>query len=530
MSTRPVIRNPILPGFNPDPSICRVGDDFYIATSTFEWFSGVQIHHSRDLLNWRLLGRPLSDKRLLDMRGDNDSGGIWAPCLTHADGLFWLIYTDVKAAGRGRFKDTPNYLTTASSIEGPWSEPVFLNASGFDPSLFHDDDGRKWLLNQIWDFRPGRNRFAGIALQQYDPQREHLVGEPINIFTGSDLGVTEGPHIYKRGGWYYLMTAEGGTGWRHAVTIARSRDLAGPYEIDPGNPMLTSHGDETLELQKAGHASLTDTPNGRWYLVHLASRPVGKRRRCILGRETCIQQVTWSDDGWLRLAGGGNRPSVELAGPDLPPCPWPVAPARRDFDEPTLPIEFQTLREPADESWLDLTSRPGWLSLRGRASLACRFDQSLIGRRAQSLAFDASTCVDFEPASFQHMAGLAGYYNTSLWHYLFVTHDEQLGRCLNIGTCENGEYTEPVGGPVKLDFDGPVHLRLRMDHETLQFSRSPDGQDWRDIGPALDATILSDDAMVDNYGFTGMFVALCCQDLRDYKKTAAFDYFEYSER
>ncbi|REJ13534.1 MAG: glycoside hydrolase 43 family protein, partial [Paenibacillaceae bacterium] len=169
------IHNPVLRGFNPDPSILRVGDDYYIATSTFEWFPGVQIHHSRDLRHWRLAARPLERRSQLDMLGNPDSGGIWAPCLSYADGLFHLVFTDVKSHV-GPFKDTHNYLVTAPSIEGPWSEPIYLNSSGFDPSLFHDDDGRKWLVNMIWDYRKGKNKFAGIALQEYSPEQKRLVG------------------------------------------------------------------------------------------------------------------------------------------------------------------------------------------------------------------------------------------------------------------------------------------------------------------------------------------------------------------
>ena len=192
----PTIRNPILPGFNPDPSILRVGDDYYIATSTFEWFPGVQIHHSRDLVNWRLLTRPLTRPSQLNMLGDPDSCGIWAPCLTHADGKFWLIYTDVKRYGRtsvggasgASLRDFHNYLVTADQIDGEWSDPVYMNSSGFDPSLFHDDDGRKWVVNQLWDFRPGQNRFAGIVLQEYSVAERRLIGERVNIFKGTPLG------------------------------------------------------------------------------------------------------------------------------------------------------------------------------------------------------------------------------------------------------------------------------------------------------------------------------------------------------
>src|SRR6476620_4261138 len=204
------IRNPILRGFNPDPSIVRVGDDYYIANSTFEWFPGVQIHHSKDLVNWQLLTHPLTRTSQLDMLGNPSSGGIWAPDLSYADGLFWLIYTDVKS-WHGAFKDTHNYLVTAPAITGPWSDPVYLNSSGFDPSLFHDDDGRKWLVNMQWDYRKGTNSFSGILLQQYSVAERKLVGPAKNIFKGTPLRLTEAPHLYRRGGYYYLLTAEGGT-------------------------------------------------------------------------------------------------------------------------------------------------------------------------------------------------------------------------------------------------------------------------------------------------------------------------------
>jgi xylan 1,4-beta-xylosidase len=215
-----IIRNPILRGFNPDPSIVRVGDDYYIATSTFEWFPGVQIHHSRDLANWRLITRPLRRPSQLNMLGDPDSCGVWAPDLTHADGRFYLVYTDVKRYGRttvagasgASLRDFHNYVVTSAAIDGEWSDPIYLNSSGFDPALFHDADGRKYLLNMLWDHRPGQNRFAGIVMQEFSPGEQRLLGERRVIFSGTPLGLTEGPHLYKRDGYYYLLTAEGGTG------------------------------------------------------------------------------------------------------------------------------------------------------------------------------------------------------------------------------------------------------------------------------------------------------------------------------
>ena len=214
------IKNPVLPGFNPDPSILRVVDDYYIATSTFEWFPGVQIHHSKDLIHWKLITRPLKRTSQLNMTGNPNSCGIWAPCLSYDKGIFYLIYTDVKYF-REIFKDCHNYMVTTDDIAGDWSEPIYLNGSGFDPSLFHDEDGKKWLVNMIWDHRKGKNPFSGIVLQEYSVHEKKLIGKSLNIFKGTALGLVEGPHLYKRNGFYYLMTAEGGTGLKHAVTMAR---------------------------------------------------------------------------------------------------------------------------------------------------------------------------------------------------------------------------------------------------------------------------------------------------------------------
>ncbi|MFP4355905.1 MAG: glycoside hydrolase family 43 protein [Phycisphaerae bacterium] len=514
------IGNPILPGFHPDPSICRVGDDFYIANSTFEWFPGVRIHHSRDLKHWRLIGGALDRVSQLDMRGNPDSGGIWAPCLSWADGRFWLIYTNVRSVGPG-YKDTPNFLVTSENIEGPWSEPVYLNSSGFDPSLFHDDDGRKWLVNMVWDHRPGRHPFAGTLMQEYCVEQQKLVGPIRNICPGK-MGTTEGPHLYKKDGWYYLMLAEGGTGVNHMVSVARSRQLEGPYEFDPVTPMLTARKTDA-RLQKAGHGSLVDTPTGQWYLVHLASRPIGPEKRCMLGRETALQKVIWTEDGWLRLADGGTVPADDVPAPDLPTHPFDPPAATDDFDQPKLSGQLNTFRVPPSEDWLSLTERPGWLRLRGRESLVSLHEQSLVARRVEAFTCQAETKLEFAPETFQQMAGLTAIYNTQMWYYLHVSCDAELGRCLRLGVCDNGKFGE-AGDPVALD-DGPVWLKGLIADGQLQFAFSGDGRNWQDFGPVLDATKLSDDYVnTRTWGFTGAFFGLCCQDLSGAHLAADFDF------
>ena len=378
-----VVANPVLPGFHPDPSLLRVGADYYIANSTFEWFGGVEIHHSRNLSDWEFVTRPLSTRAYLDLKGNPSSGGIWAPCLTYSDGLFWLIFTDVKSWNSGPFKDCHNYVTTASDIQGPWSPPVYLNSSGFDASLFHDEDGRHWYLNMEWDYRKtGSAAFSGILLQEFDASSKTLVGPVTKIFRGTSIGLVEGPHLYQRDGYYYLVTAEGGTQYEHAVTVARSRSLTGPYEVHPGNPLVTSRGHPELELQKAGHGSWCDTSDGRWFLAFLVGRPLTGRRDCVLGRETALAEMRWVE-GWPVLVDGTNHPPATFTiEPELAPRNVPAARSvTYTFHDEGFRRDFMTLRTPWDASMYSISERPGWLRIRGKESPVSTHHQALLARR-----------------------------------------------------------------------------------------------------------------------------------------------------
>lgn len=522
--SRNVIQNPILRGFHPDPSICRAGEDYYIATSTFEWFPGVRIHHSRDLVNWRLLTHVLTRKSQLNMEGNPDSGGVWAPCLSYDAGIFYLIYTDVKSR-QGAFKDTPNFVVTASNIEGPWSEPVYLNSSGFDPSLFHDDNGRKWLVNMLWDHRSNKNSFAGIVLQEYSAQLKQLIGPVLPIYKGTALGLTEGPHLYKKDGWYYLITAEGGTQYNHAVTVARSRQIEGPYETAPNHPLLTSAGNPELELQKAGHASLVHTHTDEWYMVHLCGRPV-KDKYCNLGRETAIQRCIFTENEWLTLQTGDNYPSSTVEGPDIPEQPFPVRPEKDDFESPQLDVRWSTLRVPADESWLSLTERPGYLRLRGRESMSSLHRQSMVALPQTAFNCSAETALEFEPEHFQQMAGLILYYDTKDYVYLRITHDEELGKCLGIIRSKDGVYEDSLCAPIPLPAQVSCRLKIVLDREFAQFYYCVGDQSWEKIGQSMDICHLSDEFPA-YIRFTGTFIGMCVQDLSGTFQAADFDYFEY---
>ncbi|WP_163538654.1 glycoside hydrolase family 43 protein [Gracilibacillus sp. YIM 98692] len=520
------IQNPILSGYHPDPSILRVKNDYYIAVSTFEWFPGVQIYHSKDLVNWELLTYPLTRSSQLNMIGNPNSGGVWAPCLSYSNGKFYLIYTDVKSR-KGAFKDTHNYLVTADDIEGPWSEPIYLNSSGFDPSLFHDDDGEKWLVNMIWDHRKGNHSFAGIALQEYSEEEKKLVGPIRNIFKGTELGLTEAPHLYKRNGYYYLLTAEGGTEYNHAATMARSTSLFGPYEVDPTNPILTSdQSKKSDQLQKAGHGSLVETQNGEWYMAHLCGRPVVDDK-CILGRETAIQKCYWTEDDWIRIEGGPN-PQFEVEAPDLPVFHIQDNKEKDDFNGNQLARYWNALRRTLDGNWYSLTDWPGYLRLYGEESMASGHQQSMIMRRLEDFHVELETAIQFEPEHFQQMAGLMIYYDTEDHVYLRVTHHEEIGKCIGIIETKYGEYDELLEKDIALPDEYVVFLKAVIDRHILQFYYGTNAGDWHRIGEEIDIGHLSDDD-ADLIRFTGTFVGMSAQDLSGQRKHADFDYFRYKK-
>jgi xylan 1,4-beta-xylosidase len=527
-----MITNPILRGFNPDPSILRVGDDYYIATSTFEWFPGVQIYHSTDLQHWKLIARPLDKLSLLDMKGVPDSCGVWAPCLSYCDGKFYLVYSNVKSFA-GVWKDTPNYLITADDIKGKWSAPVFLSAIGFDGSLFHDADGKKWYLSMLVDHRKGK-MFGGVTIQEYDAATKKLTGELHHIFKGSSLGLTEGPHLYQKDGYYFLLTAEGGTEYGHAATMARSKNITGPYELSPHHPFISTRDYKDYYLQKCGHADLVQTKDGKWIAVFLTARPLTPQGLCILGRETAIETVDWPENEWPVLGSGTSVPRVEVPLNTVSTNGQHHKKEGDDFESTALNINFQSLRIPVTEEWASLTARPGFLTLYGRESLNSFNEQSLLARRMQSHKMEAAACLDFSPENFQQMAGLVCYYNTAHFHYLHVTANDNGQRCLQIITHDHFEHIEAYDEPLLLPNDGFIYLKAALDGADLQFYYALKENEWIKAGDVLNAGILSDDYVRDGGdryrpAFTGAFVGVCCQDLSGKKIPASFDWFSYEE-
>jgi xylan 1,4-beta-xylosidase len=354
------------------------------------------------------------------------------------------------------------------------------------------------------------------------------------IFEGTALGLTEAPHLYKRNGYYYLLTAEGGTGWNHAVTMARSRTLTGPYELHPDIYILSSRNRPDVELQRAGHADLVETQQGETYIAYLCGRPLRNRGRCVLGRETAIQQMIWGDDEWLRTTRGEGIPVSEAPAPDLPRHSFPAAPEREDFESANLPIDFQWLRSPWPDELFSLTARPGHLRLYGRETIGSLYRQALVARRQQSHCFSASCVVEFDPEHFQQMAGLICYYGSSKFHYLYISADESAGKHLRVMSAFPDQVQADAFTPlVPISGGQRIHMRVEVDYERLYFAYrvGDESLEWIRLPQQFDASILSDEATTPGSpNFTGAFVGMCCQDMSGAALPADFDYFEYRER
>ena len=321
--------NPVLPGSHPDPSICRVGDDYYLATSTFALFPGIALHHSRDLVHWRPIGAALNRPSQLNLDGLRMTDGIYAPTLRHHEGVFHLVCTLVNAPAGG------NFVVTAADPAGPWTDPVWIaDAPGFDPSLLFDDDGRVWYCGTVERDHDNAPGLTTVWVQELDRSTWQLLGERHFVWTGALVAAhwAEGPHLYRIGDHVYLLVAEAGTEWNHAVVVARSSEVTGPYDGCPANPVLTSrHLGRTADVVGPGHADLIRTQDGEWWAVLLAARP-SDGPWWATSRETFLVPVAW-EEGWPVFAPGVGRVPLTLEGPSLPLHPWPAVPARDDFED-----------------------------------------------------------------------------------------------------------------------------------------------------------------------------------------------------
>jgi xylan 1,4-beta-xylosidase len=496
-------QNPILSGCYPDPSLCGVGSDYYIVNSTFEYFPGVPIFHSKDLVNWRQIGHVLTTPSQLPLERCRASGGIYAPTNRHHDGTFYMVTTNTSGMG--------NFYVTATDPAGPWSEPVRLDREGIDPSLFFDDDGKAYYTRHVG----GGDGYVGT--QEFDPKSGKLVGEMKNIWGGTGGVWAEGPHLYKIDGKYYLMIAEGGTSFNHKVTIARSDSPWGPFESCPNNPILTHAGEPERPIQALGHADLVETTKG-WWAICLGIRPQGGPFHHI-GRETFLAPVAWND-GWPMM-GIDRRLEPEMAAPALEPHPWPAEPEREDFTADKLAFAWNFLRNPRAADW-SLTERPGFLRLNGSAVTLSQADSpAFVGRRQTGLGCRADVRLEFDPQRDGDEAGLVLRGNDR--HHVDVAVGRREGkRVVYLRKVVNGNAADPADyhavaeGPLTLSVEAkPLEYRL--------FCEDSSGKTFElGVVPTKD---LSTERVG---GFTGVYFGMYATGNGDKSTTPAdFDWFNY---
>ncbi|MCL2322461.1 MAG: glycoside hydrolase family 43 protein, partial [Oscillospiraceae bacterium] len=509
--------------FHADPSMIFVDDTFYIANSTFEWYPGVKISKSKDLVNFTNVNYPLNRDGLLNMEGTPKGTGVWAPCLSYANGLFYLVYSDLKEWAGDAFKDASNYITTSKSIDGPWSDPVYINSSGFDPSLFHDDD-KMYFLNMEWDYRnkKGSEQFTGIILTELDKDSLKPVSKPVKIFKGSKKGSVEGPHIYKKDGYYYLFTAEGGTEYEHAETVARSKNIYGPYEIHPNIYISCAEDFKDAKLQKTGHGSIAQSQDGRWWYACLCGRPLEGTKFCPLGRETAINEVIW-EDGWPYLK---NKTILmdeyfEGYGEKIPDKE--IFYDFSIYDDSRFKLDFQSLRSKASYDFVS-----DKLRIYGGNSPSCNFKQNILARRQMHFKFEAETLVKVYSENFQQMAGLIYRYDESTYYFLNIYHDEDLNKNVLSLMCMVGDKFHIPFDKIIVESE-EVFLKISVIDKIGKFSYSSDGDDFIDIDYNIDTATLSDE-FANPQGFTGAFIGMQCVDLFNKLSFADFSYFKYSPR
>ncbi|WUH89774.1 glycoside hydrolase family 43 protein [Streptomyces sp. NBC_00433] len=364
--------NPVISGFYPDPSVCRVGDDYYAVSSSFEYFPGLPVSHSRDLVHWRQIGNVLDRAGQLDLPDHTPSSrGIYAPTIRHHDGLFHVITTRVGAGG----VPAGHLIFTSERPEGPWSDPVPCDLPGVDPDLVWDEEGVCWCV------------FSGVRMARIDPSTGAVLEGPWPMWSGSGGQYPEAPHLYRIDGWWYLLVSEGGTGDGHAVSIARGRSVRGPFEPCPSNPFL-SHRSTDLPIQSTGHADLVQAADGTWWLAMLGTRPRGAFPRFhVMGREMFLAPVRW-ENGWPVVGPVQLRHPAPAAW--HPPAPEPT---RDDFDTPALAPSWISVRSRAATS-VSLDERPGWLTLHATGRSLDRPGCTFVGRRQQHLDCRISAHID----------------------------------------------------------------------------------------------------------------------------------------
>ncbi|WP_337039252.1 family 43 glycosylhydrolase [Paenibacillus illinoisensis] len=545
-----IINNPVIPGMAPDPSIIRVDDEYYIATSTFHWNPGIQIFKSTDLANWELIDFVLKEGEV-NLRGTYTPAGIWAPHLSYdaSTKKYWLAYSHMTNMA-GREFNADSYAIWADNINGPWSEPLYLTSIGFDPAIFHDEDGRHYISILEWETRQGYQAPGHIVIAEFDLDKGKMMGTWQRVTQGfTSRGCAEAPQIYKHNGYYYLIIAAGGTGYAHGVEIGRSTDIFGPYEPHPSKePIITSSprhlfslGDPdaghfemynpTSKMQKAGHGSLVQTHTGEWYIAHLMSRPLEGTLLNPLGRETSIQKMKWSQDGWLEMEDGSNLAKMEVKGMEGVQLSSPASHDVFDhFDDAIYCVQFMTPYRNQEAGWVNTMERPGYLRIYGENSLFSQVNPALMATRATSFHYEFQTRVQFAPDHYSETAGMGLYYDSNNWLYAHLTYSElSHGTVLNVLQAKLGNRNELLQETIPVP-ENVIDLKLIYNSGIADiFYRLEKDGPWQVLAKTIDAAYLSDEGVNGQPGeiggFTGLFNFIGSVDAHQHDSYADFDFY-----
>lgn len=493
-------RNPVIPGFYPDPSVCRVGDDFYLVNSSFQYFPGVPIFHSKDLIHWEQIGNCLTRESQIRLTNATGKGGIFAPTIRYNDGIFYMVTTNMSDKG--------NFIVYTKDPKGEWSDPVWLKQGGIDPSLYFED-GKCYLVSN-----PNRS----IQLCEINPMTGEQLSPSRQIWTGTGGKFPEAPHVYKKDGWYYLLISEGGTQYAHQVTIARSRNIYGPYVGNPANPILTHN---CLEYQRSpiqgtGHADFVEAKDGSWWMVCLAFRPVTGYYH-ILGRETFLAPVRWDKNAWPVINGNGGI-SLDMDVETLPQFPVKEKSDLFDLKSGKLSHEWVYLQNPKMENYS--FTDDGCLRLKGTTvNLNENKSPTFVALRQTHFNSEITTELTLCDSNLNDEAGLTVYMDSCSHYDLFVKqgqNSKSVSLRFRIGDLEHTAATVPID-------DDKVKLVMKSDIYYYRFGYEKDGK-YIEIGK-MNTKYLSTEVAG---GFTGVVIGLYAVSATDNSKSYAdFNYLKY---
>ena len=506
-------QNPVVRGFFPDPSIVRVEDDYYMINSSFQYFPAIPIHHSKDLVHWEMIGHVITENDYLDLSEISDSHGIWACDISYHDGEFYIFATfrlnNPPENNTGKLRQT--LFMKSKNPAGPYSKPVVLDIDSIDPSLFVDDDGSKYCISA-----------PGITITKLTDDCTAIAEPTVTAWPGTGTRCPEGPHILKKDGWYYAILAEGGTGFGHQISVGRAKNIYGPYESSPINPALKQKDPNAL-LQRSGHGDLVQTQNGDWWVVYLCGRR-NEGNYTTIGRETSLDKVTWTDDGWFIVNDGNGPSSINNAPEGLPWTEYEDV-NFDDFDEDKLSLKWEFVRNPKTDK-ISLTKNKGYFTITaGEFDLDKRSSYNTLVRRETELTYTFSTKLEFEPFANGQQAGITCYYGINNYIKCCMIYDDGL----KLRIYENRNTEKSIMGEVSLSNDTKtIFLKVRTLGQTREFFYSFDNETWILLGRCEKCYFLSDEGVTIGKHHTGTLVGFYAFN-GDNEKTvdAKFDWVDY---